>query len=326
MLAAVAMMLVDDGALTVSEPIDRLLPELADRRVLARLDGPLDETVPAHRPITVEDLLTSRMGHGVIIEPFNPPYPIVRAGDDLRLTLAQPDPRTPHPPDEWIRLFGTLPLLDQPGARWRYNSAFLVLGVLIARAAGRPLPDVFQDRLFGPLGMAASGFWLPAELAYRLPPYYGRDGQTGRLEPQPVSLPEEWSRPPAFPSGAGGLASTADDVLAFARLLLNRGRHDGVRLLSEAAVERMTTNRLTAEQIAGGGPILAGQGWGYGMSVAVAPDDVSDTPGRCGWAGGCGTLWCTDPVRGRICILLTQTSDVLWNGTLTEFARLALRA
>lgn len=326
MLAAVAMMLVDDGTLTLTEPVDRLLPEMAGRRVLARLDGPLDETVPAQRPITVEDLLTFRMGHGLIVEPFNPPHPIVRAGEDLRLTLAQPDPRTPHRPDEWIKLFGTLPLMDQPGTHWRYNVSSLVLGVLVERAAGRPLPDVFQERLFGPLGMTASGFWLPVELAQRLPPFYERDGNTGRLEVQPVSSPDEWSRPPVFPSGAGGLASTADDVLAFARLLLNRGRHDGVRLLSDAAVERMTSNHLTPAQIAAGGPILAGQGWGYGMSVAIAPDDVSDPPGRYGWAGGYGTLWFNDPVRGRIGILLTQTSNVLFDGTLTEFARLALQA
>lgn len=326
MLAAVAMMLVEEGVLALDAPVDGLLPELADRPVLVRLDGPLGDTVPANRPITVEDLLTYRMGHGILVEPFMPPYLIVRAADDLKLALAQPDPRTPHPPDEWIRLFGTLPLMYQPGTRWQYNTAALVLGVLVARAAGEPLPDVFRTRLFDPLRMASSGFWLTAEQARRLPGFYEVNPETGELKLQPASMPDEWTRPPAFPSGAGGLVATADDVLAFARLLLDRGRHDGTRLLSERSVALMTRNHLTPEQIRGGGPLLSGQGWGYGMSVAIEPDEVSPVPGRYGWDGGYGTSWFTDPARGRIGILLTQTSNVLWNGTTQEFARLALHA
>jgi len=326
MLATVAMTLVEEGRLALEEPVDRLLPELTDRRVLRRLDGPLDDTVPAHRPITVEDLMTYRMGHGLIVEPFNPPYPIIRAADDLRLTLAQPDPRTPHPPDEWIRLFGTLPLMHQPGTGWQYNTAALVLGVLVARAADQPLADVFRTRLFDPLDMASTGFWLTDEQARRLPGFYEFNAETGKLELQPVSPPEEWTRPPAFPSGAGGLASTADDILAFARLLLNRGRHDGSQLISEHSVELMTSNHLTAEQIRSGGPLLSGQGWGYGMAVSIEPDSASDVPGRYGWAGGYGTCWFTHPAQGRIGILLTQTSNVLWNGTTQEFARAVLQA
>jgi CubicO group peptidase (beta-lactamase class C family) len=326
MLAAVTMMLIDDGMLTLDEPVDGLLPELTDRRVLVRLDGPLDDTVPADRSITVENLLTFRMGHGIIVEPFNPPYPIVRAADELQLTLAQPDPRTPHPPDEWIRLFGTLPLMHQPGQWWQYNTAALVLGVLVARAAGQPLADVFQDRLFGPLGMAASGFWLTAQQSRGLPGFYETNPESGALELQPVSMPDEWTRPPAFPSGAGGLVSTVDDILAFARMLLARGRHDGSQLISERSVELMTQNHLTSEQIRGAGPLLSGMGWGYGMAVAIEPDSVSDLPGRYGWDGGYGTSWFTHPAQCRIGILLTQTSNVLWNGTTQEFARLALHA
>src|SRR5262245_43022998 len=128
-IAVATMMLVEDGRLALDEPVDLLLPELANRRVLTRIDGPLDQTVPAVRPITVKDLLTFRMGHGMIFEPsFQPPYPIITAADELQLVMAQPDPRTPHNPDEWIRRFGTLPLMWQPGQRWQYNSAALVLG------------------------------------------------------------------------------------------------------------------------------------------------------------------------------------------------------
>ncbi|HEY0696852.1 MAG TPA: serine hydrolase domain-containing protein [Micromonospora sp.] len=326
-LAAATMRLVEEGLLALDEPVDRLLPELAGRRVLVRIDGPLDETVPARRPITVEDLLTSRMGFGLVTEPtFDPPFPIVRAGTELRLTLAQPDPRTPHPPDEWLRLFATLPLLDQPGERWRYNVASLVLGVLVARAGGGSLGDVLRSRLFAPLGMADTGFWTDPVDAARIPAWYMTDPGSGKLTRQTMSSPQEWSAPPAFESGAGGLLSTVDDFLTFARLLLDGGVHRGRRLLSTESVRLITTNRLTDGQIADGDPLLAGNGWGYGMGVVVKPDDVSTVPGRYGWAGGYGTIWVNDPHRELIAIAMTQTSDFLFDGGFAEFVRLAVRA
>src|SRR6267142_1685560 len=131
-LALATMILVEDRALALNEPVDRLLPELADRKVLRRIDGPLDETVPARRPITVDDLLTFRMGHGLIMEPtFDPPFPIVNAAHDLQLVMGPPDPRTPFGPNEWMKRFATLPLMYQPGDRWQYNTGSLVLGVLV---------------------------------------------------------------------------------------------------------------------------------------------------------------------------------------------------
>jgi CubicO group peptidase (beta-lactamase class C family) len=292
--------------------------------VLTRIDGPLDETVPAERPITVDDLLTFRLGHGLIVEPeFHPPgYPINRAAAELQLCLAEPDPRTPHEPDEWLRLFATLPLMDQPGVRWRYNTGSLILGVLLARVSDRRLEDVLAERLFTPLGMADTGFWLPADKAERLPGYYMTDIATGQMTERPLTGPDVWSRPPVFPSGAAGLVSTVDDVARFARLMHDRG----AGRLSAEAYRMMTTNVLTPAQIAGGGVILAGRGWSYGMSVAVTPDEVSATPGRYGWEGGYGTLWFNDPATGRIVILLTQVSDALFNGTFTEIGRLALAA
>src|SRR5439155_3853717 len=173
-LAAATMMLVEDGTLALDEPVDRLLPELADRKVLKRIDGPLDDTVPARRPVTVEDLLTFRMGHGLIMEPtfdppFDPPFPIVRAANELQLVMGPPDPRTPHDPDHWMERFATLPLMYQPGERWQYNTGSLVLSVLVARASGQTLPDFFQMRIFEPLGMKDTGFSLSAEKSSRLP-------------------------------------------------------------------------------------------------------------------------------------------------------------
>jgi CubicO group peptidase (beta-lactamase class C family) len=150
--------------------------------------------------------------------------------------------------------------------------------------------------------------------------------ETGKLELQTLTGPEVWTGPPAFPSGAGGLVSTADEYLAFARLLLNKGVHEDERLLWEQSIEMMTTNHLTHEQIAGGGPLLAGSGWGFGMAVTVGADDVSPVPGRHGWAGGYGTTWFNDPHRQLVAIALTQTVDFLFNGGLAEFQVLAAKA
>jgi CubicO group peptidase (beta-lactamase class C family) len=326
-LATATMMLVEDGTLALDEPVDRLLPELASRGVLRHIDGPLDDTVPARRPITVEDLLTFRMGFGLITEPtFDPPYPIVRATHDLQLVMGPPDPRTPHDPDRWIEVFGTLPLMYQPGERWQYNAGSLVLGVLVARAAGQPLEAALRTRVFEPLGMMDTGFSMPAEQTGRLPTQYTTDFQTGKMEPDTTTGPDVWTRPPVFPSGAGGLLSTADDYLAFARLLLDKGLHRGARLLSEQSVELMTTNHLTPEQIAGGGILLGNSGWGLGMAVTVAPDDVSPVPGRYGWSGGYGSTWFNDPHRQLAAIALTQTVGFLFNGGLTEFDELSARA
>jgi CubicO group peptidase (beta-lactamase class C family) len=323
-LATATMMLVEDGRLALDEPVDRLLPELANRKVLKRIDGPLDDTVPANRPITVEDLLTFRMGYGMVFEPtFQPPYPIINAADELQLVMGPPDPRTPHSPDEWIKLFGTLPLMYQPGERWQYNAGSLVLSVLAARASGQPLEDLFRTRIFEPLGMKDTGFWMPAERTGRLPSYYMTNPQTGKLELQTLSPPSEWTRPPAFPAGSAGLLSTVDDYLAFSLLLLNKGVHRDERLLSERSVNLMTTNHLTPEQMAGGGPALAGRGWGFGMAIVTAPDEVSPVPGRYGWDGGYGTSWFNDPNRNLVAIAMTQTSDFLFNGGLAEFQKLA---
>jgi CubicO group peptidase (beta-lactamase class C family) len=326
-LAVTTMMLVEDGTLAVDEAVDRLLPELAERRVLRRVDGPLEDTVPANRPITVEDLLTFRMGHGLVMEPtFDPPYPVILRAQELDLVMGAPDPRTPHDPDRWIELFGTLPLMHQPGERWQYNTGTLVLGVLVARAAGQPLEAVMRERVLEPLGMRDTGFSMPADQTDRLPGQYMTDQATGRLEPVTLTGPELWTVPPVFPSGSAGLLSTADDFLAFARLLLNRGVHGDRRLLSERSVELLTTNHLTPEQSAGGGILLSGHGWGYGMSVATHPDEVSPVPGRYGWSGGYGTTWFNDPSRGLAAIALTQVSDFLWNGGVAEFDRLAAQA
>ena len=324
-LAAAAMTQVEEGLLALDEPVDRLLPELAERRVLQRLDGPLDETVPADRQITLEDLLTFRLGFGHITEPeFDPPYPIVTAPHEMDLVLGEPDPRTPYAPDEWMSLFGSLPLMEQPGERWRYSVGSLLLGVLVARADGASLGQVLRNRLFAPLGMVDTGFSATPAQIERIPGYYLiNDGEPVL---QPHSRPAGWLDEPSFPSGAGGLLSTVDDYLAFARMMRGRGTYEGTRLLTEESVTAMTTNQLTPGQISSAGVLLDGQGWGYGMAVITDPSAPGMVLGQYGWSGGYGTTWFNDPSLDLIGIALTQTSDFLWNGGLTEFDTLAVAA
>ncbi len=310
--AAAAMILVDEGTIALDEPVDRLLPELADRRVLRRLDGPLDDTVPAVRPITVRDLLTFRMGFGIV---WGPPdaAPIQRAAEELKLcAFGPPRPAVPPPPDEWIRRFATLPLMHQPGERWMYNTGAEILGVLVARAARMPLERFLRERIFDRLGMKDTSFSVPPSERHRLPPaYFARNPfhpDEGGLDVFD-GVDGQWGRPPAFPSGAGGLVSTADDYLAFANMLLGGGAVGQVRILSEASVEAMTTDQLTAEQKARSPMFPQGwwsnHGWGLGMAVTTGARDARG-PGGFGWDGGLGTYWAADPREQLIAILMSQ--------------------
>ena len=177
--AVAAMILVEECKLRLDEPVDRLLPELADRKVLKRLDGPLDDTVPANRPITVRDLLTFRMGFGMIMAPPGT-YPIQRAATEHGIGMGPPKPQEQPAPDEWLRRLGTLPLMHQPGEKWMYNTASDVLGVLIARASGQPLETFFRERIFEPLGMKDTGFSVPAAQLDRFATSYSTQSRNRR--------------------------------------------------------------------------------------------------------------------------------------------------
>ena len=162
--AAATLAVIAEGLIGLDEPVDRLLPELAGRRVLRQMDGPLDETVAARRAITTRDLLTFTFGFGMVTEMFMSatPWPIVAAAEELNLaTLGPPNPDVQPDPDTWIANLGTLPLLAQPGERWLYNTSASVLGVLLARVTGEPFADVLRTRVCEPLGMHDTGFWTP---------------------------------------------------------------------------------------------------------------------------------------------------------------------
>jgi CubicO group peptidase (beta-lactamase class C family) len=304
-IAVATMILVEECLLRLDEPVDRLLPELADRGVLQRLDGPIDAIVPALRPITTRDLLTMRMGFGFLLEDGD--FPILAATSEQQIVMGPPKPATPLAPDEWIRRFATLPLMRQPGEAWMYELAFSVLGVLIARASGRPLETFLRERIFAPLGMKDTGFSVPATSLDRLATCYWTNFETGAFEVYDGVQDSQWSRPPAFPDAAGGLVSTIDDYLAFGQMMLAKGRHGSERILSRPSVELMTSDHLTAAQRAAAGLFLDdSRGWGFGVSVITRRDDVAAVPGRFGWDGGLGTSWYADPSEDMHAILMCQ--------------------
>ncbi|MEJ3751022.1 serine hydrolase domain-containing protein [Actinomycetes bacterium KLBMP 9797] len=309
---AAAMVLLDECRLRLDDPVDPWLPELADRRVLTRIDGPLDDTVPARRPITVRDLLTSTFGLGMDMTALG--TPIMGAVFEQGIF---PQKMTDYPaPDEWMRRLGQLPLMHQPGEHWQYHISHDVLGVLVARVTGQSFETFLRERILDPLGMKDTGFHVPADKIDRLPLSYAPDPQTREFIVWDEAAGGQYSQPPAFQSGGSGLVSTVDDYHTYFRMLLNGGMHGTERILSRPAVELMTTNRLTPEQQAARDAMARnnvhvshGQGqhggWGFGMAVRTYRGDYAPV-GQFGWDGGTGTSAYADPDKQLVGILLTQ--------------------
>jgi CubicO group peptidase (beta-lactamase class C family) len=327
-VAAAAMILVEECALHLDEPVDWWLPELADRRVLRTIDSPLDDTVHANRPITLRDLLTFRLGIGAVMV-FPPRYPIQQAMAEAGVA---PGPTLPaHAQDELMKRFGSLPLVHQPGERWLYNSGSDIQGVLISRVAGMSLEEFLRERIFEPLGMNDTAFSVPASKLDRLASSYWTNFETGEFEVFDGVDDSRWASPPVFESGAGGLVSTVDDLLAFGQMMLKGGKHGNERILSRPSVELMTTDHITPEQKALSDffpDFWDSHGWGFGVSIVTRRSDIAATPGRYGWEGGYGTSWYVDPKEELIGILMTQR---VWDGpsppsVLLDFWTSAYRA
>lgn len=303
--AAAAMILVEECKLRLDDPVDGLLPELANRRVLRRIDGLLNDTVPAQRPISLRDLLTMRLGLGHLMVADT--WPIHEALKEHGLLQGPPRPQSHPSMDEWIARVGSLPLMHQPGEKWLYDLGTDVLGVLIARAAGQTFGEFLHDRLFTPLGMKDTGFSVPLEKLARLAGSYYRNPVSGALELYDGVEDSQWSKPPRFESGSGGLVSTADDYFAFCRMLLGKGQANGERILSRASVELMTSDHVTAGQRRGMEVFFGDtSSWGFGLAVDIRRDTLEGVPGRFGWTGGLGTSAYTDPHEQLIGMVLTQ--------------------
>ena len=305
-VAAAAMILVEECRLRLEDPVDEWLPELAHRRVLRTLESSLDDTVPAQRPIIVRDLLTFRSGYGEVGF-VSPTCPYQKALVDARLPLSVWPFDGTH--DEFMKRLGRLPLAHQPGERWLYHMGSEILGVLISRVSGTTLSEFLRRRLFDPLGMKDTRFTVAEEDRPRLAGCYRTDASSGKAVKYDEEGRDVAPGPRFFESGAGGLVSTADDLLAFGLMMLNRGEYGGKRFLSRASVEAMTTDQLTPEQKTAS-PFFENfwesRGWGLGLSIITRRTDVAESPGRFGWDGVYGVSWYVDPREDLVGILMMQ--------------------
>ncbi len=304
--AVSVLILVEEGVLGLDDPVDKWLPELADRRVIRSLESDLDDTVPANRPITVRDLLTLRMGLGAV---FADPArsPLLQRMNELQVS---PGPKLfGHSADEFMRRIGSLPLVHQPGERWLYHTGLDVAGVLVERASGKSLGEFQRERIFEPLGMVDTGFYVPPEKAARLATCYARNPETNELAIWNPASGASFTEPPPFEAGGGGHVSTVDDFLAFGRMLLGKGEYRGRRIISEESVAAMVRDQITPEQKAVS-PFFPNfwdtYGWGLGIAITTAPDDISSVPGRFGWWGGFGTTFFVDPKTETVALLFSQ--------------------
>ena len=307
-----ALMLWEEGRFALDEPIARWAPAFADMRVLRRPDAALDDSVPAQRPITFADLLTHRSGltYGAFHqEPIAAAFRQALGGDiDTELR-----------PDAWIAALASLPLVDHPGAAFHYGHSTDLLGLLVARMEGTSLGRLLRARLFDPLGMIDTGFIVSPDKWDRRAKLYGFDDD-GALVPRLTGPGGSTvaERPPdmAFESGGQGLWSTVEDYLRFARLFVEGGSVDGVRVLRPETLAMMMANHLTADQRRrseiGGLPLFAsGHGFGLGVAVVTEPDAAlpalcGGAAGSVGWPGGFGGWWQADPHDGSVFLFLTH--------------------
>jgi CubicO group peptidase (beta-lactamase class C family) len=304
-VSVAALMLIEEGRFRLDDPVDAWFPELASPRVLQDPLGPLTETYPSPRSITIEDLLTHRAGFATALVAQGP---IGQAVQVLTKGWAQ---RSDLSPDAWIETLAALPLAYPPGDRVINGFATDVLGVLIARASGKRLEDFLEERLFAPLGMTDTAFWVPENKLDRLLPAYVVRWLSGKRMLSDHPRDSVLARPPIFASGSSGLISTADDYLKFATMLLRGGALDGTRILSPDTIALMTKNFLTPEQRRipfFGTDFWADRGLGLGVFVLdhLARHDIPASLGQYGWHGAFGTSWFNDPAKDIVAILMTQ--------------------
>ncbi len=314
--ALAALLLWEDGKITLTDSIADWAPEFAHMRVLNHPQAALDDTISATRPITFDDLLTHRAGLAYSFTsegPLASAYAsILRDRGTVRVT-----------PDQWLRDVAALPLLYQPGEKMHYSISLDLLGLLITRISGQPFRDFLRERIFLPLDMDDTDFYCPPEKHHRLASLYSYDETHQMLDAAPM---RPIHTPPAFCGGGGGLISTARDYLKFARLLLNKGSLDGQSVAKAETIELMTTNKLTSVQrqqpFIGNVPLWDAMGYGYGLSMIMEPEKLGflgrGHTGSFGWPGIFGTWWQADPVEDLVLIFLTQLNAPVSSTMLSD--------
>ncbi len=312
------MLLYEEGRFQLDDPVEKYIPEFKDLKVFSSADQNRIHLEDQKKPMTIRDLLTftSGLGSGVENTPVDSMY---RAADLSGGTLK-----------EMIQKLSKIPLLSQPGTRWKYGRSSDVLGYLVEVISGKPLDQFFKERIFIPLKMNDTGYYVGKENLNRVTSVYRLDKDTGikiLTDPEINNV----SEPVKFHSGNGGLLSTATDYLIFTQMLLNKGEYNGVRLLKSKTVDLMTSNHITNEIMPDDdffGPMLAGMGFGFGFAVVKdqLPSKGSGSKGSYWWAGAANTYFYIDPKEDLIVIFMTQFVPNLYYPVCKEFRELVYQS
>jgi len=304
----VLMQLYEEGELLLENPVERYLPAFANMQVWAGGSDQAPQTVPASRAMTIRDILTHTSGltYGFFRQhPLDAIYREHKLGDFVM---------PPFSLSEAIEKLGSLPLLFEPGTSWNYSMSTDVCGAVIEAITGQTLVEVFQERIFDPLGMPDTGFWVHGDNAGRLASNYARGGN-GKLVEIDSAASSPYLRRPEMLSGGGGLVSTLDDYQRFCSMLLAGGTLDGTRVIGRKTLDYMAQNHLP------GGALLNdlgqslfsevsmdGQGFGLGFSVMMDPAACGtvSSKGEFAWGGAASTAFWIDPVEELTAIFLTQ--------------------
>ncbi len=284
-----AMILLEEGKFLLDDPVSKYMPEFADLQVLASEDGDGSKLVAAERQVTIKDLLTHTSGL------INSKAYAAKGVFDRDITL-----------EEMQHRLAGVPLAHQPGAAWRYGQSINVIGRLIEIWSGKPFDEFLKERIFEPLLMPDTDFYVPSSKIDRLAKVYQLN-DAGVVEPAPSDIDD--SAKPAFLSGGGGLYSTAADYMRFCQMLLNKGELDGARILSPKTVEIMMMNHVAEDVLPPNGP-NGRTGYGFGIGGAVLMDVAKSnqlaSKGEFNWGGAAGTYFWIDPQEKLIGLFLVQ--------------------
>ncbi|MBU4433928.1 MAG: beta-lactamase family protein [Alphaproteobacteria bacterium] len=312
-VTGVAMMILyDEGRWKLDDPVSKYVPEFANLRVATMDSEGRPVLKPISRPPTMRELMTHTAGfaYGIADDPSSPADQAYYKASVLQSESL----------DQLVRKVSDLPMFAEPGTLWRYSIAADIQGYIVEKLSGQSLPVFMQERIFTPLGMGDTAFYVPEEKVGRLAGLYDAD-PAGRLVPVVEGSWRDVTRPPLAPSGGGGLVSTAHDFARFAQMLLNGGDLDGVRILQPETVALMRLNQLppsftvttngTANVLQPSQkPFPFAAGMGYGLDVAVAVDPAASGapvgPGTFGWGGSAGTWFWIDPVNDLFFIGMIQ--------------------
>ncbi|MDB5456205.1 MAG: beta-lactamase, partial [Caulobacter sp.] len=314
-VTGVAMMILyDEGRWKLDDPVTKYVPEFANLRVATGVDAAGQPVLsPISRPPTMRELMTHTAGfaYGIADDPSSPADRAYYQAGVLQSDSLQ----------SLVDKVAVLPMYAEPGALWRYSVAADIQGYIVERLSGLPLPVFMQERIFTPLGMSDTAFYAPEEKLGRLASLYDADPATGRLIPATEGPWRDVTRPPAAPSGGGGLLSTAHDFARFAQMILNGGELDGARILSRESVDLIRSNHLpprfavttngTANVLTPAErPFPFATGMGYGLDVAVAVDPAASGapvgPGTISWGGSAGTWFWIDPANDLFFVGMIQ--------------------